>query len=182
MATKYVALLRGIAPSNKNQSNDNLRMVSEGLGLANVQTVISSGNVVFEADSIDRGTIESEMETAWRDQLGFDSTTILRSQSDLQGLADMKPFGERDHGPETYLLTTFAKAPLDHGLEFPFQPEGKDFWVVAGTDKEIFTVTDTVRGQTLDVMAWVEARFGKEVTSRTWLTVSRILKRMADTE
>jgi len=29
-------------------------------------------------------------------------------------------------------------------------------------------------------MNWVEATFGKDVTSRTWLTVFRILKRMAD--
>jgi hypothetical protein len=27
-------------------------------------------------------------------------------------------------------------------------------------------------------MAWVEDRFGKQVSSRTWLTVARILKKM----
>ncbi len=181
MAIKYVALLRGIAPSNPNQRNDNLREVAESLGLTSVHTVISSGNVVFETDRTDAAAIEAEMEHAWADQLGFESTTILRSRDDLQGLVESKPFGDREHSRETYLLTTFAKGRFEHEMEFPFEPDGKDFLVVAGTDREIFTVTDTVHGQTPDVMNWVEAEFGKAVTSRTWLTVLRILKRMAET-
>lgn len=180
MTNQFVALLRGIAPSNPNQSNENLRRVTESLGFENVRTVISSGNIVFESASTDPGGIEAEMETAWQQELGFESTTILRSRADLQRLVDLEPFGDREHGPETYLLTTFAKGRLEHQGDFPFQPEGKDYWVVAGTEREIFTVTDTVHSQTPDVMNWVEAAFGKEVTSRTWLTVFRILKRMAD--
>jgi len=182
MATtnQYVALLRGIGPSNPNLSNDNLRRVSEELGFQRVQTVISSGNVVFESDSSDASGIESEMESAWRDELGFESLTIVRSRSDLEQLVEIEPFGDREHGPETYLLATFGKTRLEHTWEFPFQPEDKDYWVVAGTDREIFTVTDTVHSRTPDVMSWVETQFGRGVTSRTWLTVVRILKRMAD--
>ena len=45
---KYVALLRGIGPGNPNMRNDKLRGVFEKLGFANVQTVISSGNVLFD--------------------------------------------------------------------------------------------------------------------------------------
>lgn len=41
---KYVALLRGIAPTNPNMRNDKLREVFEKPGFKNVQTVISSGN------------------------------------------------------------------------------------------------------------------------------------------
>jgi uncharacterized protein (DUF1697 family) len=181
MVTEYVALLRGIAPSNPNQRNENLRKVTESLGLANVHTVISSGNIVFETDRADAVAIESEMEAAWADQLGFESTTILRSREELETLVESRPFGEREHGPKTYLLTTFAKSGFVYEWEFPFQPDGKDYWVVAGTDREIFTITDTVNSNTPDVMTWVEAELGRDVTSRTWLTVLRILERMART-
>lgn len=180
MTTQYVALLRGIGPSNPSQSNENLRRVSEALGFHNVETVISSGNVLFESDSNDSSGIESEMEDAWKDQLGFQSLTIVRSRAELQQLVELKPFGDREHGPETYLLATFGKTRLEHTWEFPFQPEGRDYWVVAGTDREIFTVTDTVHSRTPDVMSWVETQLGRGVTSRTWLTVLRILKRMTD--
>lgn len=179
MTTKYVALLRGIAPSNPNQSNENLRRVCESLGFENVQTVISSGNVVFETDSGDSIAIETELENAWKDHLGFESTTILRSREDLRRLMELEPFGSREHGPETYLLATFGKSALDYEWKLPFQPEGKDYCVLAGTDREIFTVTDTVNSRTPDVMVWLEQQFGKAISSRTWLTVARILKRMA---
>jgi hypothetical protein len=39
-------------------------------------------------------------------------------------------------------------------------------------------VSDTTRAEGLGAMAWVEDRFGKQVSSRTWLTVARILKKM----
>ena len=45
---KYVALLRGITPSNPKLRNEKLRNVFESLGYKNVVSVISSGNIIFE--------------------------------------------------------------------------------------------------------------------------------------
>lgn len=177
--TTYVALLRGIAPTNPAMRNENLRGVALDLGFENVRTVISSGNIVFEAEGRDRLEIESTMESAWPERLGFESTTIVRSRSDVEALVALDPFDGRTHSRETYLLVTFAKHRLHRDYEFPFQPEGKDYWVVGATERELFTVTDTVSTRTPDVMTWVESRFGKEVSSRTWLTVLRILDRMS---
>lgn len=176
--TQYVALLRGIGPGNPNMRNERLRKVCEEMGLRNVSTVISSGNVVFESDLTDVEDLEGTLEQAWADQLGFESTTILRSRADLEALVASDPFQGRDHTKETYLLTTFTKSPVDYRFEFPYQPEGKDYWLVAGTEREVFSVTDTAHGTSIDVMAWLEGEFGKVISSRTWLTVHRILKRM----
>jgi uncharacterized protein (DUF1697 family) len=176
--TQFVALLRGIGPGNPNMRNENLRGVCEGLGLHNVSTVISSGNVVFESDPTDVADLERTLEEAWLGQSGFESTTILRSRAELEILAHSDPFQGREHTKETYLLTTFAKAKLDYELDFPHRPEGKDYTLVGGTERELFSVTDTVHGTSLDIMAWLESRFGKEISSRTWLTVYRILERM----
>ena len=178
--TRFVALLRGIGPGNPNMRNEKLRGVCERLGLENVSTVISSGNVIFETDSTDVTDLEDMLEQAWPDQLGFVSTTILRSRDELETLVSSDPFQGREHTKETYLLATFAKTNLDHGLDFPHQPQGKDYWLVSGTDRELFSVTDTVNGTNLDVMAWLEGQFGKGISSRTWLTVLRILKRIRE--
>lgn len=176
--TRFVALLRGIGPGNPNMRNDRLRDVCERLGLENVSTVISSGNVIFETDSTDVAELEGRLERAWPDQLGFESTTILRSRDQLEALVDSDPFEGREHTKETYLLTTFAKSRLDYSFELPHQPAGRDYWLVGGTDREMFSVTDTIHGSSLDIMAWMETTFGKEITSRTWLTVGRIVERM----
>ena len=49
-AMRYVALLRGIGPANPNMRNEKLRGVLEELGLANVASVISSGNLLFDTE------------------------------------------------------------------------------------------------------------------------------------
>lgn len=176
--TKYVALLRGIGPGNPAMANANLRAVCEQMGLENVTTVISSGNVVFETDITDRFGLETRLEEAWPERLGFQSTTILRNQDELEALVEMRPFGDLEHGPKTYLLVTFSKHRRQIDFEVPYRPPDRDYQVVAATESEVFTVTDTTISRTPDVMVWVEDRFGKQVSSRTWLTVARILKKM----
>jgi uncharacterized protein (DUF1697 family) len=176
--TKYVALLRGIGPTNPAMANANLRAVCEDLGLANVSTVISSGNVVFETEVSDRTALEASLEAAWPARLGFESTTILRTQSELATLVEMAPFGRLVHGPSSYLLVTFSKHPLQLDFETPYQPADRDYQVVGATNGEVFTVTDMTSGAAPDVMNWVESQWGKQVSSRTWLTIGRILKRM----
>jgi uncharacterized protein (DUF1697 family) len=108
--TRFVALLRGITPSNPAMSNQNLRTVCEGIGLTNVATVISSGNVVFDAAD-EPAYLESKLEAAWKSELGFESTTLLRSRGDLEDLVSMRPFGDLEHGPDSYLLVSRPTGP-----------------------------------------------------------------------
>lgn len=176
---RYVALIRGVGPGNPNQSNRNLKRVCEGLGYGEVEPVISSGNVIFETDSTDVEALENELEKAWKRELGFERATMVRSQNDLERLVAMEPFGDRKHGSETYLLTTFARSPLEHDFEFPYRPDGKDYVLVGSTRREVFSVLDNTGPTTSDLMGWLDRQFGENITSRTWLTVSRILNRMS---
>lgn len=174
--TTYVALLRGIGPMNPAMRNENLRRVCEGEGFGDVATVISSGNVVFTSDRTDQLAIEADLENAWSRELGFESLTIVRSKAVLEGLVALDPFPGLTHSPQTYLLTTFFKQPLDPTPEQP--TAGSGFEVVGISDAELFSVTDTTTGTT-DVMAWLEGTYGQRLTSRTWLTVHRILEKMS---
>lgn len=157
--------------------NENLRGVCNSLGFTNVPTVISSGNIVFDAGG-EPDEIESQLEAAWPDQLGFDSMTIVRSREALEALVNLRPFDEREHGRNTYLLATFAKSPLTVPFDVPHRPDDEAFEVVGLTHRELFTVSDNTAAKTPDVMSWLEKQFGREITSRTWLTVQRILKKM----
>ncbi|MGH9287899.1 MAG: DUF1697 domain-containing protein [Acidimicrobiales bacterium] len=119
---RYVALLRGIGPSNPNMRNDKLRGVVESLGFRNVETVISSGNVVFNADSRGVSALEARIEEAWLDQLGFHSTTIIRRRHQMPDLVANNPFGERADTPATSLQVTFLKHEPNVDLEVPYTP------------------------------------------------------------
>ena len=175
--TRYAALLRGIAPMNPNMRNARLREVAEGLGLENVATVISSGNLVFDSYLSDRTELEDMLEAAWRSQLGFESTSIVRSSAELDALRDLDPFRGHEHGPTSYTLVTFAKDRIEPTFPMPHEPDVGGHTVLAGTGRELFTISDTTAAGTPNVMVWLEREFGKQITSRTWLTVLKILKR-----
>ncbi|HXN09312.1 MAG TPA: DUF1697 domain-containing protein [Candidatus Acidoferrales bacterium] len=152
----YVALLRGIMPMNPKMKGEKLRKVFESLGFEHVETVIASGNVVFSSRSTDTAALEARIEKALPKQLGFKSTTIIRSCEELERLVKKNPFkGVRDEKPN-YLIVTFFK----------------------DRRKELCTVVDLTGARTPDFMRTLEKTHGKEMTTRTWKTLGRILKKM----
>ncbi len=176
--TKYVALLRGIMPTNPNMRNEKLRGVFEELGFRNVQTLISSGNVLFESASKNQRALETKIEKALPARLGFKSATIIRSHAELTQLAAKNPFKGAEHGKKAYLVVTFLKNKPTTKIKFPHRPEGKTYELLAMHDRAICTAIDLRGANTPDVMTWLEKQFGKEITTRTWKTVGRILKKM----
>lgn len=175
---KYVALLRGIGPGNPNMRNDKLCEPFEKLGYSYIQTVISSGNVLFESDSTDINHLEEDIQQAIELQLGFSSTVIIKSKKQIEELIASDPFNGLIHGPSSYLLVTFFKHPTQIGFELPHQPENKTYKLIYGTKDVLCTITDNTQIKTTDLMAWLEKQYSKEITSRTWKTLERILARM----
>lgn len=172
---KYVALLRGIAPMNPNMRNEKLRGAFEELGFTNVKTVISSGNVLFETSEKDAPKLEAIIERALPEMLGFTSTTIVRSLADLQDLVSANPFAGYEHSLKTSLNVTFLKTKPDN-----HQPlEGRGFSIIRVTDREVCSVIDTSTAKTPDFMAKAERAYGKQITTRTWKTVERIIQKFA---
>lgn len=146
-----------------------LQAVVESLGFTGVRPLLSSGNVLFESESSDMGQMETLMEKAWPEKLGFNSKTIVRSQSQLLALVEKDPYKGTSHAPSTYLLVTFFKHP---------QSELKGNYYRDLKVNALCSNIDTTASRTPDFMVKLERQFGKEITSRTWLTVHRILKKM----
>jgi uncharacterized protein (DUF1697 family) len=153
---RYVALLRGIMPMNPNMRGEKLKAAFEGLGFKNVHTVIASGNVVFDSSSKSGSALETKIEKELPKKLGFMSTTMIRSRAELEALVDTEPFkGVKDEKPN-YPVVTFFK----------------------DRRPELCTVINLGTGKTPSFMADIERKHGKAMTTRTWKTVARILKKM----
>lgn len=153
---RYVALLRGIMPMNPNMKGEKLKGVFEGLGFKNVQTVIASGNVVFDSPSKNTKALEKKIEDELPKKLGFKSTTIIRSEDELKKLVKKNPFkGVKDEKPN-YLIVTFFK----------------------DRRPELCTAIKLGADKTPNFMSQLERKHGKAITTRTWKTVHRILKKM----
>jgi uncharacterized protein (DUF1697 family) len=176
---KYVALLRGIGPSNPNMRNEKLRELFQKLGYQNVQTVISTGNVLFESPSRAVKALEATIEEGIEKHLGFTSTTIIRSHNQITQLVDAdNPFGGFEDTPTTRLNVTFLKEKQSTDLRFPYSAKEKGYTVVGMHGREVLSVVDLTGATTPDLMAWLEKQFGKAITTRTWKTVGKISTRL----
>lgn len=178
MTESYAALLRGIMPSGKNMSNAHLRGVFESLGFDNVSSVLASGNILFRGPVGEFGELEASIQDALRTQLGIGGGTIIRTLGELDGLLDRDPFVGLTHERGTYLTATFLKTPLTD--DPPEQPH--PLTRIIGYDaptRAVLAVTDnSVPGTTGDWMGWLNKTHGTGLTTRTWLTVQRIVAKL----
>jgi uncharacterized protein (DUF1697 family) len=179
----YAAFIRGIGPGNPAKSNASLVKVFESLGYQNVRAFISSGNILFETGQ-ERPTdqLETEIEQALTEQLGFQAKTVVRSHDQLAKFIAGVPFGAKKHNPTTYLTVTFLKTKrTEQGIDLPKVPLGKSFHLLR-YDQDIRAVcgiTNTTVGKTPDFMVWLERQYGKDITTRTYNTVLRVAAKLA---
>lgn len=155
--------------------NDKLRQVFIDLGFIDVASVISSGNIIFSAPNQDIPELERRLEAAWPEKLGFTSTTIIRSQKQLQELLAKQPFQGYEHSRKTSLNVTFLQKRAEKNMVVP---AGADYKVLEYYSQEICSVIDTTATKTPLLMAELEKTFGKHITTRTWATVQKILAKM----
>ena len=177
---RYVALLRGIAPRGKNMTNDKLRGVFEGLGFAEVGSVLASGNITFRTDATDVPALEQRIEEALSDRLGLVSRTIIRDYSELRSLVDSDPFPGVRHERRTYLTATFLKDPASHPEAPPENPDRRTRVVrYDPAARAVLAVTDNGDpGDTSSFMTWLDKSYGKDITTRSWLTVQRVVHKL----
>ncbi|MFC9894381.1 DUF1697 domain-containing protein [Nocardia sp. NPDC127579] len=178
--TGYAALLRGIMPSNPNMANDKLRGVFERLGFERVASVLASGNIVFHSAESEVSELEERVQQALIAELGIGGGTIIRSHDELRKLLDSDPFPGLTHGRGTYLTATFLKDGTKVPVKLPDQPD--PLVQVVGFDKSarvfLAVIDNSDPGKTPDFMSWLDKTYGKDITTRTWLTVQRIVKKL----
>lgn len=89
---RYVGFLRAINVGGHNVKMDHLRQLFESIGLANVQTLIASGNVIFETRSKDPAALEARIEKHLRQALGYEVSTFLRTTDEVRAVARHEAF------------------------------------------------------------------------------------------
>jgi uncharacterized protein (DUF1697 family) len=93
---RYAAFLRAINVGGRQASKEALRAACERAGGARVETVLASGNLVFDARGDERAVVE-RLEAALAAELGFAVVTFLRGSEEMATLAARAAaLGDRD--------------------------------------------------------------------------------------
>ncbi|RJO75335.1 DUF1697 domain-containing protein [Nocardia panacis] len=165
-------------PSNPNMTGAKLRGVLDGLGFEGVGSLLASGNLVFRTESTDAAALETRIQRALNAELGIAGGTIVREYAELRALVDSDPFHGLTHSRATYLVATFFKS-----AEIPTEISDFDDPLVRivridPAARAILAVVDDSTGPTTAYMARLDKRYGKDITTRTWLTVQKIVKKL----
>lgn len=99
--TTYVAVLYSIIlPAGKRLNMADLRELAEGLGLENVRTHGSSGNLIFEAKRQKVATLEKQLEDAYEARFDKRVDIMVRTADEWRKMAAGNPFPEesKSHG------------------------------------------------------------------------------------
>jgi uncharacterized protein (DUF1697 family) len=166
--SRYVAFLRGVSPMNAKMPA--LRACFEDAGFSNVRTVLSSGNVVFDARDRSETTIVRKAETAMRTCLDRIFRTQVRPIAHLQALLDSDPFAAFHLRADAKRVVTFLQEAPEQPPALPLAKDEARILALQG--REVFTAYVPVPGHPV-FMALIEKTFGKDVTTRTWDTVRK---------
>jgi uncharacterized protein (DUF1697 family) len=90
---RYAAFLRAVnLGSTRKAGSAQLRSLFEGLGLEDVATFRTSGNVVFDAERQPEAKLTQRIEEGLEEELGFEVVIFLRSAKEVHAIAGAEPF------------------------------------------------------------------------------------------
>ena len=169
--SRYIALLRAINVGGHNVKMDKLRTLFEEVGVTNVETFIASGNVIFHTPRRDTHRLQSDLAAHLRDSLGYDVATFLRTPSEIDAVANLRPFGAED-GRALY-AGFIAEAPDASATEalMSLRNETNDFKVIG---REIYwTMSGNVSDSGIS-NAVIERKLRAPATFRNITTVRKL--------
>jgi uncharacterized protein (DUF1697 family) len=168
-SVRYAALLRGVSPMNAKMPA--LKAAFESAGFTDVRTVLSSGNVLFNAPPATEHALESRAEAAMLRELGRSFYTIVRSVESLRALCDSDPWQHLHVPAGAKRVVTFSRTPPRSGGTLPVTADG--VCIHQCIEREILTsYLPHPKGPVF--MTMLQKRYGDEVTTRTWDTVKRL--------
>jgi uncharacterized protein (DUF1697 family) len=168
---RYAAFLRGVSPMNAKMPE--LKKAFEAAGFEDVKTVISSGNVVFSARAASEAAIQKKAEAAMEKRLGKSFLTIVRPVDMLRAMLASDPYEALGLPSNAKRIVTFLRETPTAKLRLPVEMSGATIHLMKGT--EIFSsYLPTSEGPVF--MTLIEKTFGKEVTTRTWDTVTKVAR------
>jgi uncharacterized protein (DUF1697 family) len=175
----HVALLRGVnvGGANKLAMND-LKAIFESAGCARVETIIQSGNVVFEAAAPVIDGLAARISAQIRQRFGMEAPVILRSAAALRDIVENNPFlrGGADPAVLHVMCLTMRPSGEDIAALDPQRSPPDEFIV---RDREIYLRLPNGVGRSKLTNAYFDKALRTIGTGRNWRTMMRLCEAAA---
>jgi uncharacterized protein (DUF1697 family) len=168
----FISMLRGINVSgHRLVPMKELRQAYEALGLANVQTYVQSGNVVFDAAPQSSSKVAALLEAHLQRCLGFAVPVLVRSRSEFAKVVETNPFAKQPtKDPTKFHVTFLASRPSAAALgSLDTTRDQADEYILA--DRQIYLCCPGGYGETKFSNGFFEKKLKVSATTRNWKTV-----------
>lgn len=175
----YVALLRGINVGGYHKvPMAELRKEMAELGFKNVETLLNSGNVIFDGPSNKTVDLDTEIANHLEDIFGFPIPVLIRKAERIKELIENDPFENIEVTKDIRLYITFLKEKPEKTIAPPWISEDESYRIIDIQDRAVSSVLDLSVSKTTDAMNSLGKFFGDSITTRNWNTLNRIAKKL----
>ncbi len=152
----YFAFLRGInVGGHHTVPMAVLREEMTAMGFGSVRTLLNSGNVIFDSNSDDPDSLETQIEAQLAAKFGFSIPVMIRTAASMGELVESDPFS---------LILSEAK-----------DPNIRLYVTLTRSGDMIPSMVDLRDSRTTKAMDELERRFGKDLTTRNWNTIVKMV-------
>jgi uncharacterized protein (DUF1697 family) len=173
---RYLALFGSINVGGNRLTMADLRAAFEAEGFVNVETVVSSGNVLFDHEQRPDEGLEEKLSLMMRQRFGFNSVALVRSRDALALAIAENPFAT--DGQENFVHTLFLDGPVDPVAFAQLEHDRTGPERLAAGDRALHIDYVAGAGESKLVGAFIERRIGYKGTARNVRSMKRILAKM----
>jgi uncharacterized protein (DUF1697 family) len=177
----YVSMLRGInVGGNKRMKMEKLRESFEALGFKRVQTLIQSGNVVFQAAKSSPPALSKKIEQRLVEDFEFSVPVVTRTAEEMRQAVENNPFlKERGIDVEKIHVMFLSECPAPQAIAkleaFTVAPERSRC-----LGKEIYLYLPNGVAESKLMKAPLDRTLAVQATARNWKTVNSLHRMCQD--
>lgn len=173
---RHIAFLRGINVGGARLVKmEPLRKIFASIGFSNVETVITSGNVVFDSSENGGPALEQRIEKALKAALGFEVATFLRTVPELTAVVEKQPFHLGDVESDTLVFVGFLRTKPTTSVSKALTALNTDNDQVKVRNREVYWLRRERRKDSQLFAVRLGKVLGSETTMRNMNTVKRIV-------
>lgn len=177
--TRYVALFRGINVGRaKRIVMADLRALLAALGYRNVQTLLNSGNAVFDAVTDTPAAIAKNIRKAVVEKLGVDALVIIKSAKEFSAAVAGNKLGAIATDPSRFLAVFTQDAKSLAALNALAKDEWSGDKLQVGKHAAYAWCANGLLESKLAIA--LLKGFGETCTTRNWATVGKIYALIQD--
>lgn len=172
---KYVALLRGINVGGKVMvAMADLRKLFEAEGFPSAQTLLQSGNVIFDGNVADVDKLETKLEKAAAKKFGRAIDFVVRDGKTVAKIVAENPFAREAKDDPSHLLVLFLKSEPQPAAQAALKAaiSGPEYFQAG--DRCLYIVYPDGIGRSKLTNALFDKKLGMTGTARNWNTVRKI--------